>query len=414
MKKAVFSLTASQFLSTSALFYQDEGFFLLYGAKGTSYLFLYPQEVIKTHSWDELETKIDYNNTWVGFFSYEMACNIEPLMSIDQHPTDIPLCYFQRSGVECKFDLENQIVEVSILEHLHNVDFLLDEAFWKKNTLSSFKIESLELLSCEDKNTYYKKIEQAKEYIRSGDVYQVNLSHEFLFEASMDPFLFFHELIQRNPTEFAAFCHIKDCSILSISPELLLKKTKNKIHTRPIKGTRKRGLTKEEDNDLKTKLLSSPKERSELLMITDLMRNDLGRVALPKSVKVEDLFFIETYSTVHHLVSTISCLVAPSVHAVRILKNIFPGGSITGCPKIRAMEIINEIESKAREIYTGSIGFFEKGGDFSFNIAIRTLLKKGNFYSLKVGAGIVIDSDAVKEYEETIHKGRPFLDALGL
>lgn len=256
------------------------------------------------------------------------------------------------------------------------------------------------------KEPFIQGCKRVKELILDGLVYQLNLSHEILFEGNADPFTLFEALLKRADAPFAAYiCH-KDSYFLSLSPERLLKNRKGFLETRPIKGTIARG-----EGDIEA-LTTSAKERSELLMITDLMRNDLYAIAQKGSIEVEELCKAVVYPHLVHMESKITARLRPGLSAEQALMAIFPGGSITGCPKIHAMEYIREIEGRKRGIFTGSIGYITEEGDFDFNIAIRTLVKEGSRWSLRVGAGIVFDSDPEKEYLETLCKAKPFLDVM--
>jgi para-aminobenzoate synthetase component 1 len=414
IKTNVFSLKKEEFVSTAALFTKDEGFFFLHTGQGKSYLFLYPLKAVKESSWQALEQKIDLENTWVGFFSFEMAKTVEKDKPIPVHALDLPYSYFQVSKVECLYNLEKEELQVTLNTQEEALEKFLDPSFWKQNRLMPFTVKEPKITHLEDSQKFFQKVEKAKEFIYQGEIYQVNLSHNIVFEADIDPYLYFLELIKTNPAPYAFFIHLFDQTFISLSPELLIKKEKEILTTRPIKGTRPRGKNEQEDLILKEKLKTSSKEQAELLMITDLMRNDLGRVAKPCTIKVLEPFFLESYSTVHHLVSTVTCIKQENRSNIEILRNVFPGGSISGCPKLRALEIIYELEEEARGLYTGSVGFFEKGGNFLFNIAIRTVVKKGKNFHLRVGGGIVIDSLVEKEYDETLHKGRPFFNVLGI
>ena len=215
-----------------------------------------------------------------------------------------------------------------------------------------------------------------------------------------------------NPAPFAAYIDFGMGQLLSSSPERFLQIRNGKVQTRPIKGTRPRGATELEDSANRQELLESEKDRAELLMIVDLMRNDLGRVCKTGSVKVTEMYHIEDYSTVFQLVSTIEGELEEGIHALDCIKAAFPGGSITGAPKIRAMEIIDEIEPTQRNVYTGSIGYVGFNGDADLNIVIRTILQKDDTAYFQVGGGIVWDSDAEMEYEETLVKAKALIEAL--
>ena len=244
------------------------------------------------------------------------------------------------------------------------------------------------------------------DYIAAGDVFQVNLSQRFLVTGRPDPLDIYLRLKARSPAPYAAFLRWGDLAVASASPELFYQTHGDTIVTRPIKGTRPRGSTPAEDERLAAELRSSAKDRAELTMIVDLERNDLGRVCEYGSVDVVQAMKLESFAHVHHLVATVEGAISPGAGPVDVVRAVFPGGSITGAPKIRAMEIIDELEVNQRSLYTGAIGYFSRGGSSAFNIAIRTVLIEGNHASFQVGGGIVADSDPEAEYEETLVKGR--------
>jgi para-aminobenzoate synthetase component 1 len=265
------------------------------------------------------------------------------------------------------------------------------------------------------KDKYLAAIRRAKAYIAAGDIYQVNLSQRFSGPLPVPPFDLYTRLCARNPAPFAAFLDFGEMQVLSSSPErfLQVEARTRQVCTRPIKGTRPRGGTPEQDADLGRELLLSEKDRAELVMIVDLERNDLGRVCETGSVYVSELMALERYPTVYHLVSTIGGRLPPERDRMDLLRAMFPGGSITGAPKIRAMEIIAELEPTRRGVYTGSIGWLGFTGDMDLNIAIRTFVIRDGMACFQVGGGIVADSDPEEEYEETLHKGRALMEALG-
>jgi para-aminobenzoate synthetase component 1 len=255
------------------------------------------------------------------------------------------------------------------------------------------------------KSAYIHKVQAAKALIRAGEIYQVNLSQEFRFPCQGRPFSAFRHMCQLNPAPFSAYFCGESTTIISTSPERFLRKKGHELETRPIKGTMPRGRTAEEDQQFKMRLLASPKERAELLMITDLMRNDLGKVSEVGSVTTAEIWRCEAYTNVFHLLSIIRSKVRQKLTPLDIVRACFPGGSITGCPKLRAMEVIEELENRPRGLYTGSIGYFTAQGDFDFNIAIRTSVIDQGICSLQLGSGIVFDSDPEQEYQETLFKG---------
>ena len=264
------------------------------------------------------------------------------------------------------------------------------------------------------KEEYCRAVEKVLDYIARGDIYQANLSQAFEFSFDTGPSCLYESLRRVSPAPFSAFMNLGERSVLSSSPERFMKLTKGVIETRPIKGTRPRGATPAEDSALSRELAQSEKDRAELLMIVDLERNDLGRVARFGSVAVTEMAALETYANVFHLVATIRAELAPGRNAVDLVKASFPGGSITGAPKIRAMEIIEELEPDCRSLYTGSLGYIGFNGDMDLNILIRTILTEGKKGRFQVGGGIVADSVPLLEYEETLHKAEGMLSALGI
>ena len=231
-------------------------------------------------------------------------------------------------------------------------------------------------------------------------------------ESQKEPLDVFYDLREANPSPFGGYLDYGEYQIICASPERFLKMKNRKINTRPIKGTRKRGETEEEDIRMRKELENSGKDKSELLMIVDLERNDLNRVCVPGSVKVTELFTVEEYATVFHLVSDIEGQLQEEKDIIDLMDAAFPGGSITGAPKYRAMEIIDELEHGKRNLYTGSIGYLTLDGDCDFNIVIRTAVHKDGKYYLGVGGGITAESDLEFEYEETLQKAKAVLEAM--
>lgn len=264
------------------------------------------------------------------------------------------------------------------------------------------------------KGEYINMVKRAKGYIESGDVYQVNISQRFTAPLKSSPLTHFLSLYDVQPVPFGCYMDFGEYQLISGSMELFLRKTGRKLVTKPIKGTRKRGFTDEADAILKAELVSSDKERAENLMIVDLMRNDLGRVCKYGTVRVNKLFSIESYSTLHQMVSEIEGQLRDEVKTSDILEGAFPPGSVTGAPKRRALEIIDELEPHLRGPYCGAFGIFSPDGDFTLSVTIRTLVSKGGDGTFWVGGGIVWDSDPEKEYEETLIKARAIKKALGM
>ncbi len=261
---------------------------------------------------------------------------------------------------------------------------------------------------------YLAAVATAREYILAGDIFQVNLSQRFEAELAVSPYELYRQLRKVNPAPFAGYLGFDGVTVASASPERFLRLRGDRVQTRPIKGTRRRGSSLAEDAALARELLSSAKDRAENVMIVDLERNDLGRICRYGSVRVTELATLETYPTVFHLTSTVEGRLRPGKGGVDLLKATFPGGSITGAPKVRAMEIIDELEPTRRGIYTGSIGYLSFNGNMDLNIVIRTFIIKGGRAYFQVGGGIVYDSEPEAEYQETLDKARALIQALKL
>ncbi|UMZ74922.1 aminodeoxychorismate synthase component I [Natranaerofaba carboxydovora] len=270
----------------------------------------------------------------------------------------------------------------------------------------------VELKSNFKKEEYYSTLQKIKDYIEAGDIYQANLTQRFEGNVPMSSYELYRDLRRVSPAPFGAFLNFGEVDILSNSPERFIQLRGDQIETRPIKGTRPRGRTPEEDRMYREELVRSEKDKAELLMIVDLERNDIGRVSETGTVRVPELFKLEEYSNVHHLVATVVGRLREDKDVIDLIKATFPGGSITGAPKIRAMEIIDEVEPTQRNVYTGSIGYLGFDGSLDLNIAIRTMVKKGDKVYFQVGGGIVWDSDVKEEYEETFKKAASIKKAL--
>ncbi|MFN4258043.1 MAG: aminodeoxychorismate synthase component I [Gemmataceae bacterium] len=268
------------------------------------------------------------------------------------------------------------------------------------------------LLSNFDRDTYLRTIRRAIDYIHAGDCFQVNLAQRLLYPGPLDPLRVYGRLRARNPAPFAGYFDMGDFLIASASPERFLRMRQREIETRPIKGTRPRGATPDEDQRLKEELADSAKDRAENVMIVDLLRNDLGRVCQYGTIEVPEVCRVETYQYVHHLVSVVRGRLRAELGPVDLMRAAFPGGSVTGAPKVRAMQIIAELEPTARGPYCGCLGYIGFDGGMDTNILIRTLTIGRGWVQFPVGGGIVADSDPEREYEETWHKARGLLRAL--
>lgn len=261
---------------------------------------------------------------------------------------------------------------------------------------------------------YLAAVARARQYIIAGDIFEVNLSQRFEADLAIHPYELYRRLRAINPAPFACYQEFDELTVVSASPERFLKLNGDLVETRPIKGTRPRGQDMAADAALADELLASEKDRAENMMIVDLERNDLGRVCRYGSVRVTELAALEVFPTVFHLTSTVVGRLREGLGVKELLLATFPGGSITGAPKIRSMEIIDEIEPTRRSVYTGSIGYLGFNGDIDLNIAIRTIIVKGAKAYFQVGGAVVYDSDPEDEYQETLHKGRALLNALEL
>ena len=263
-----------------------------------------------------------------------------------------------------------------------------------------------------EKREYLKAVEDTIRHIVEGDIYIMNMTQQLRVAGESGPYQVFRRLRRENPSPFGGYFQYGDFQIICASPERFLQMQNGHVMTRPIKGTRKRGTTPEEDEALKKELADSEKDKSELLMIVDLERNDLNRVCVPGSVKVTELFQVETYATVFHLVANVEGDLEEGKNVMDLIEAAFPGGSITGAPKLRAMEIIDGLEHDRRNLYTGSIGYLTLSGDCDLNIVIRTALHKDGVYQIGVGGGITCESELEFEYEETLQKAKALLEAI--
>lgn len=363
---------------------------------------------------EEIYSNIPLISGAIGYISYDVCRILEdiPNRSLeDFNISDIKFIFYNNIII---FDLHNNKQYITSLKGSEEeIDLIIDKI---KNSvkIEENKVEDIkkDFVSNFNKIDYKSAITKLKNYIISGDVYIANMTQRFYTESTEDSFEIYKKLRSINKAPFSAYMNFNDFQIISSSPERFLEINNRKVVTRPIKGTRPRGKTKEEDKKNSLELLNSEKDKAELLMVVDLERNDLSKVCKPHSVKVTELFKLETYATVFHLVSTVEGELKDEVSAIKCIKECFPGGSITGTPKIRAMEIIEELEALKRNIYTGSIGYFDFRGNADFNIAIRTIIKKDNKAYFGVGGGITYDSNEEDEYNETLDKAKALMRVL--
>ncbi len=302
------------------------------------------------------------------------------------------------------------------IARLERIENILQNLPPQKALKSFGSFSRVNLKSNFNKTGYCNAVKKALDYIKRGDIYQVNLAQEFSckFNRSVDAIKIYETLRRLSPSCFSGYFDCGAFEIVSSSPEMFLRLQGDLVQTRPMKGTRSRGITRAQDHRRNLELRQNAKEKAELLMVTDLERNDLGRVCDFGSIKVKTIRKIEKYRTVYQATSTVIGTLAKNKNGFDLLKNCFPSGSVTGCPKIRAMQIIEELEPSARGIYTGALGYMDFAGDLAFNVLIRTLLVKAKGVSFHVGSGIVADSAPLLEYEETLVKAQALKESLAL
>lgn len=359
-------------------------------------------------TFEALKTFYDTYKQWIfGFFSYDLKNEIEDLKSENLDSLKFPDAYFfipkyliaSKNG-----EIEILIGEDSILKEI--------EAF---NYVEKTGTENLSIQQRLSKSEYKAKVNALKQHISRGDIYEINFCQEFFAEhAEINPVHTFELLNDISPTPFAGYFKVYNQYILSATPERFLCKRNQKLISQPIKGTAKRSLNSEEDLHIKAALRADIKEQTENVMIVDLVRHDLTKSAVKGSVKVDELFGIYTFPQVHQMISTISCDLDPNIHFIDAIRNAFPMGSMTGAPKVKAMQLIEEYEVTKRGVYSGSFGCISPDGDFDFNVVIRSILynAKAKYLSFQVGGAITYQCDAEKEYEECLLKASAILKVL--
>jgi len=360
---------------------------------------------------------LPFHGGWYIYLGYEFAHWLEPTVPLAGHPQGLPVAFAER----CPAAL--------IHDHVEGVSWWVEEGGdARRFEQCALDRDGLDrqpsgqqglpafTLQEDDPQQFLDGVVKIREYILAGDIFQANLSRAWRgrFARAPDPVELFRQLAHNNPGPFAALSRIEGQAIVSSSPERLVLSRQGVVETRPIAGTRRRGADEDEDAALKAELIMHPKERAEHIMLLDLERNDLGRVARPGTVRVDERMVIESYRHVHHIVSNVRGEIRPEVTPGKLLAAMFPGGTITGCPKVRCMQILAELEGTARGAYTGSLGYLNRDGSMDTNILIRTLHLDGERFTLRAGAGIVADSEPQAELQETRAKARGLLRALGL
>ena len=379
----------------------------------------------------DAECPVPFTGGGVGYLSYDLGRHIEDIPSVAKDDLQLPECCFGFYDAGLVFDhqtgkayaVSTGLPEREERARQQRARFRLEKL--KSNILSSrsTKSSSAERGSREcakaaeanfTRDGYMKAVQRARQYIIDGDIFEVNLSQRFEAPIAVCPYELYCRLRAINPAPFASYLGFDDVQVVGASPERFLCKRGKDVETRPIKGTRRRGKTPEEDARLAAELTLSAKDHAENMMIVDLERNDLGRVSEYGSVRVTELAILESYPTVFHLTSTVRGRLAEGKDCIDLLRAAFPGGSITGAPKVRSMEIIEELEPTRRSLYTGSVGYLGFNGDMDLNIVIRTFLVKGDRVYFQAGGAVVYDSDPAEEYQETLDKARALFAALNL
>ncbi len=366
----------------------------------------------------------------VGYFGYDMVRFFEELPT--QKPAVIgtfDACFLltenliifdnrrQKIKVVCNVQVpEGGDLDSAYLKATNEIDVMIQQLRSPMPVAgTSFKLEDAEDFSSNfSQNEFEAAVERCKEYVRAGDIIQVVLSQRFSGRLGADPFDVYRALRTLNPSPYMFFLRFGNTLVIGASPEVLVRKEDAEVEVRPIAGTRPRGATVEEDLRMEDELLADPKECAEHVMLVDLGRNDLGRVCRTGTVEVTDLMLVERYSHVMHIVSNVRGLLREDHDAYDVLRATFPAGTLSGAPKIRAMEIIDELEPCRREIYGGAVGYFSFSGNMDMAIAIRTLVVHNDRIHLQAGAGIVADSDPSTEFQETISKAKGVMKAVDM
>jgi len=363
----------------------------------------------------------------VGFLSYDVVKKFESLPDNARDDTGFADALFMVPGLLLVHDnLKNTLVIIALVRVEEEKN--LEACYGRGLEMIGRLLERLQAPAAYDqpvaipteldissnlsRDGFIRMVAQASEYVRAGDVIQVVLSQRFCCEQKLDPFTLYRALRLVNPSPYLYYLQFDDELLVGSSPELLVRKTGRTVEVRPIAGTRPRGNTKAQDQDLAAELLADPKERAEHIMLVDLGRNDVGRIAAYGQVQVDELMEIERYSHVMHLVSHVQGQLREGLDMYDVFRACFPAGTVSGAPKIRAMEIIDELEPSRRGPYAGAVGYFGFSGNMDFAIAIRTVMIKNGRIYFQAGAGIVADSDPQKEYEETLNKAMAIRKAL--
>lgn len=448
-KPLVESLSYQSPTELAGLFADEEGTVLLHSVKPDDRLARYSflgvrpyQHLVAKNNWirngkfslqgnvlDEIQ-KILRKNTLIkhpnlppfqgggmGYFSYDLNKTLERVPNPKIDDMVLPDCIFAFYDVVFAWDHSAKKLYLFSSGLPYEGDLRIQHAVQRQQSIlnfinhnqSNFKIPEkieclLPIVSNFDEASYIIAVEKAIEHIYAGDIFEINISQRFETKVNCHPFELYLKLQNQNPAPFSGFLNFSACQIVSSSPERFLKLEDSMIEACPIKGTRRKSQDPVLDTQLQAELVDSDKDRAENIMIVDLMRNDLSRVSLPHTVEVPRLCELQSFATVHHLVSTVTSQLAPQYDAIDLIKATFPGGSITGAPKIRSMEIIAQIEPTARGPYCGSMGYIGFDGNMDLSILIRSYAMKRNRVTFQAGGAITVDSDPKAEYQETLDK----------
>jgi para-aminobenzoate synthetase component I len=360
--------------------------------------------------------ELPFTGGWLGWLGYDAAWEIEKLPRQRADSLPFPVAFWYQPENFAVLDHLEQVIWLAAA-NISQLDTLIEQLESFPAPSPAFATHNSPIRFLTAQNDYEAAVRRAKKYIQAGDIFQTNLSIRFSTQTTTDSWDIYRALQQINPSPFASYWRSPWGQVISCSPERLVQLHNGIAQTRPIAGTRSRGANLEQDNKLAQEMMSSSKENSEHIMLVDLERNDLGRVCQWGSVKVDELLTIERYSHVMHLVSNVSGVLPPQVSPIELIRAMFPGGTISGCPKVRCMEIIEELEPVRRSLFYGSCGYLDWRGNLDLNILIRTLLvtPNCNVNSVwgQVGAGIVADSDPETEWHESLQKAQAQLAALG-
>ncbi|MCE9538457.1 MAG: anthranilate synthase component I family protein [Bacteroidetes bacterium] len=375
---------------------------------------------------EQFQTFYDQRKGWLfGYLTYDLKNEIEQLHSENADGLAFPLLHFFAPKVVIQFDAtvasvtyDNDFISEAEVDEIYNlaVNSPMYSSTSAREALLNDQLKKNNIESKITKQEYIDSVTQLKQHIRKGDIYEVNFCQEFFAEnASINTVDTYEKLNAISQAPFTAYCKFGKQYLICASPERFLQKRSNTLMAQPIKGTTKRSSIKTDDAKLKQELQNSEKERSENVMIVDLVRNDLARIAKPGTVNVNELFGIYSFKQVHHMISTITCEMKETVSFTDIIKNTFPMGSMTGAPKVSAMKLIEHFESSKRGLYSGALGYIDPEGDFDFNVVIRSILynEENKYLSFMVGSAITDKSDAEKEYEECLLKAKAMFEVLG-